>query len=158
LAPLQQSVTAPLAGMNSRLNDTSNDVRTLQQNVSDLAATLTRMQQQMDDIKRLVQTIQTPPTPVPQQQGAPGPGGQPQASDTRPPMSATDLYNSALSDLRGGKYDLAVQGFTDYLHWYPTEQFAPNAQFYIGMVHYQAKNYDQAVKDFDLVLEHYTYN
>src|SRR5215471_12130019 len=100
LAPMQQSVTAPLAGLNSRLNDTSNDVRTLQQNVTDLAATLARMQQQMEDIKRLVQTIQAPPS-------APT-GGQPggdaaataQASSTKPSMSATDLYNSALSDMR----------------------------------------------------------
>jgi tol-pal system protein YbgF len=164
LAPLQQSLVAPLAAANSRLNDTGNDIRTLQQNVTDLAATVNRMQQQMDDIKRLLQTIQAPPpAPATQPGAAPsvpgGPGGSvPQASDTKPTMSAGDLYNSALSDMRGGKYDLAVSGFTDYLRWYPTEQFAPNSQYYIGIIHFQAKNYEQAVKDFDMVLEHYVYN
>jgi len=73
-------------------------------------------------------------------------------------MSGGDLYTSALSDMRGGKYDLAMQGFNDYLKWYGEEQYAPNAQFYIGTLHYQAKNYEQAAKDFDNVLEHYTRN
>jgi tol-pal system protein YbgF len=73
-------------------------------------------------------------------------------------MSAGDLYNSALSDLRGGKYDLAMQGFTDYLKWYGNENLAPNAQFYIGTLHFQARNYEQAVTDFDNVLEHYVRN
>jgi TolA-binding protein len=73
-------------------------------------------------------------------------------------MSGGDLYNSALSDMRGGKTDLAMQGFNDYLKWFGEEQYAPNAQFYIGMIHFGAKNYEQAVTDFDNVLEHYTRN
>jgi TolA-binding protein len=60
--------------------------------------------------------------------------------------------------MRGGKYDLALQGFNDYLKWFGEEQYAPNAQFYIGTLHYQAKNYEQAAIDFDNVLEHYTRN
>jgi TolA-binding protein len=154
LETLRNSTAAPLAGMNSRLNETSNDLRELHQAVTDQGATLARMQQALNDIKDLVKAAQTPVTPPPPAAGT----GAPAASDTKPAMSGGDLYNSALSDMRGGKYDLAMQGFTDYLKWFGEEQYAPNAQFYIGTLHYQAKNYEQAVTDFDNVLEHYTRN
>ena len=111
------------------------------------------MQQMLSDIKELVKAAQQPVAPPPQAAG----GDQP-ASDTKPLMSGGDLYNSALSDMRGGNYDLAMQGFNDYLKWFGTNSIAPNAQFYIGTLHYQAKKFEQAVTDFDNVLEHYTQN
>jgi len=153
LDALRTSTAAPLAGLNSRLNETSTELRELHQAVADQAATLTRMQQMLNDIKELTKAAQQPVAPPPQQ--APAPGA---ASETKPTISGGDLYNSALSDMRGGKYDLAMQGFNDYLKWFGQEQYAPNAQFYIGTLHYQAKNYEQAVTDFDNVLEHYIRN
>lgn len=151
LEALRNSTAAPLAGLNSRLTETGNEVRELHQAVGDQGATLARIQQALNDIKDLVKAAQQPVAPPPQT-------AAPAASDTKPTMSGGDLYNSALSDMRGGKNDLAMQGFNDYLKWFGEEQFAPNAQFYIGMLHYGAKNYDQAVTDFDNVLEHYTRN
>jgi tol-pal system protein YbgF len=153
LEALRTSTTAPLAGMNARLNETTSEVRELHQAVADQGATLTRMQQTLSDIKELVKAGPAPLAPPPAASPA-----APAASDSKPSMSGTDLYNSALSDMRGGKYDLAMQGFVDYLKWFPTESLAPNAQYYIGLLHYQAKNYEQAVTDFDNVLEHYTRN
>jgi|KBSSwiStaDraftv2_1062776.scaffolds.fasta_scaffold221656_2 tol-pal system protein YbgF len=151
LESLRTTTTAPLAGINSRLNEASTELRELRQAVADQAATMSRMQQMLNDIKELAKAAQAPAAPPPQD----NPGA---ASQTKPTMSGGDLYNSALSDMRGGKYDLALQGFNDYLKWFGEEQFAPNAQFYIGTLHYQAKNYDQAATDFDNVLEHYTRN
>ncbi len=152
LDALRASTAGPFAALNSRLTDTSTEVRELRQSVVDQAATLTRMQQMLNDIKDLVKTAQQPVAPPPQPQSAPA------ASDTKPTMTGGDLYNSALTDMRGGKYDLAMQEFTDYLKWFGEEQYAPNAQFYIGTLHYQAKNYEQAATDFDNVLEHYVRN
>jgi len=149
LEALRTTTTAPLAGINSRLNETSTELRELHQAVADQAATLTRMQQTLSDIKELAKTAQAPVAPPPQEPGA---------SETKPTISGGELYTSALSDMRGGKYDLAMQGFNDYLKWFGEEQYAPNAQFYIGTLHYQAKNYEQAAVDFDNVLEHYTRN
>jgi tol-pal system protein YbgF len=163
LGPLKDSLAAPLAAANATARDTSNDVRALQQAVSELSGNLARIQSQMDDMKRLVQTLQTPVTP-PQQAGPGGNAGigpgapAPTPSDSKPSASAVDTYQSALGDFRSQKYDLSLQGFTDFLRWYPADRLAPNAQFYIGMIRYNGKNYEQAVKDFDDVLEHYTQN
>lgn len=151
LEALRSSTTAPLAAANSRLNDMSTDVRELHQAVADQAASLARMQQTLSDIKDLVKSMQAPAPPPPGQ--TPGTTAQ-----SGPPMPAGDLYQQALGDYQGGRFDLAMQGFNDYLKYYPAEALAPNSQFYIGMLDYQARKYEQAVTDFDNVLEHYTRN
>jgi TolA-binding protein len=156
LRPLQESLAAPLAGINSRLTQTSDDVRALQQAMNELASTVNGLQAKLDDLKTIFRTFQQPVAPPPVQ--------QPLSGDTKPPMPdkpsmpAGDLYMSALSDYRSARYDLALQGFNEYLKFYGTDNLAPNAQFYIGMIHYTAKSYDQAANDFDTVLEHYTRN
>ena len=73
-------------------------------------------------------------------------------------MPATKMYDAALGDYRAGKYDLAVQEFADYLKYYGNTDFAPNAQFYIGMIHFAQGNYEDAVNDFDIVVEKYPGN
>ena len=59
------------------------------------------------------------------------------------------------ADYVSGKYDLAVQEFNDYLKYYGNTSYAPNAQFYIAMIHFAQGNYEDAVKEFDMVLEKY---
>src|ERR1022692_3807211 len=73
-------------------------------------------------------------------------------------MPAETMYNAARQDYVSGKYDLAVQEFADYLKYYGNTGFAPNAQFYIAMIHFVQNNYETAVKEFDLVLEKYPDN
>ena len=72
-----------------------------------------------------------------------------------PTISAADLYANARRDYNSGKVDLALQEFADYLRWYGNTELAPNAQFYVAMAHYNQKNYEDAAKEFDMVLEKY---
>jgi TolA-binding protein len=107
------------------------------------------------------------PVPVPQAPapgggfaGAPGGSGTAAGVTSNAPcnMSATNLYNAARSDYSSGKIDLAGPEFADYLRCYGNTELAPNAQFYIAMIHYSQKNFDDAVRDFDAVLEKYSDN
>ena len=149
-------VAAPVVGFGTRLNEMGGDLRTLQQAVGDLTALLGRMQAQLTDINNAIKVIQQPAPAPPGGQG--GAGGGPAGASDAPPMPAEKLYNAARGDYQGGKYDLAVQEFADYLKYYGTTDLAPNAQFYIAMIHYGQKNYDQAISEFDMVLEKYPDN
>jgi tol-pal system protein YbgF len=95
------------------------------------------------------------PSPAPPVQTTPGGGA---AAPETPSISATDLYSNARRDLSGGKLDLALQEFSDYLKWYGSTDLAPNAQFYIASIHSSQGDYDDAVKEFDIVLEKYPNN
>jgi len=64
----------------------------------------------------------------------PGGTGVAPANDA-PTISATDLYNNANRDRTGGKMDLALQEYSDYLRWYGNTDLSPNAQYYIASIH-----------------------
>jgi len=86
--------------------------------------------------------------------GQPGQGmpqQQPQAQAPPPDV----LYNNALSDYNGAKYNLAMQEFGDYIKYYGNTDLAGNAQYYIADIEYRQGNYQQAVQDYDKVLEQY---
>lgn len=161
----KKEVVAPVVGLSTRMDQVSNDVRTLQQAVADLTSSMSKMQAQLTDINNGIRVLQAPPTapPTVTVPGANGqPGGAPQ-SQAMPPMPATDLYQAGLNDRSAGKLDLAMQEFAEYLKWYGNTELAGNAQYYIGWIHYsQGANdpnlYDVAAKDFDALLEKYPDN
>ena len=46
--------------------------------------------------------------------------------------------------------------FQDVIHYYPMDPMAGNAQFYLGEIAYHQRNYDEAVKDYNIVLEQFS--
>jgi len=72
-----------------------------------------------------------------------------------PPPSGQMLFNNAVRDQNSGKPELALPEYAEFLHLYPNDINAARAQYYIGNIHYTKGELDQAVKDFDLVIEQY---
>ena len=54
---------------------------------------------------------------------------------------------------REGNYDLAMQGFAEYLRAYPGTDFADNAQYWIGECQYGKKLYPEAIDAWNLLLK-----
>jgi len=46
-----------------------------------------------------------------------------------------------------------LREFTDFLKYYSDRPLAPDAQFYVGLIHFNQENSDTAAQDFDAVLE-----
>jgi TolA-binding protein len=136
------------------MDQVSNDLRTVEQAVSDMTGLMSKLQAQLTDVGNAVKVMQAP-SPAPPGQTTPGGGA---AAPEMPTISAADLYSNARRDLSGGKLDLALQEFSDYLKWYGNTDLAPNAQFYIANIHSSQGDYDNAVKEFDMVLEKYPDN
>lgn len=159
LRDMENKVVAPVVNLNTRINDMSNDIRTTEQAVSDLTTLINKMQAQLTDVSNAIKVMQAPAPPPPGTPGA-GAAGQPAPGGNAdiPPIPASDLYNNASRDYDSGKRDMALQEFTDYLKWYGNTDLAPNAQFYIGMIHYAQSDFDTAANDFDMVLEKYPRN
>ena len=72
-----------------------------------------------------------------------------------PPILADTLYQNALRDFTGGKYDLARQEFSDYIKNFPANDLASNAQFYLGEIFYAQNDFNNAIGSYDTVLENY---
>ena len=73
-------------------------------------------------------------------------------------MSAEQSYQNALRDMQGGQLDLAQQEFLDYLKYFPTTDYAPNAQFYLGDIALRKGDAEGAIAAFDAVLERFSEN
>jgi tol-pal system protein YbgF len=153
----ESKVVTPVVGLSARMDQVSTDLRTVSQAVSDLTGMISSLKSQLTDLNNAVKVLQAPPAaPPPTGDATTGgmPGGQAQA----PPISSSQLYQNALSDRSGGKFDLAVQEFADYLKWYGNTDLAPNAQFYIASIHASQGDFENAVKEFDMVIDKYPDN
>jgi TolA-binding protein len=168
LRDMESKVQTPVAGLSSRLDGMDQDMRTLQQSVSDLNASMNKLQQQLTDLNHAVSILQAPAPPPPGANttnpgGGPGgatvPGLAPAAAAAPEPCApASQLYPDANSDRTAGKYDLALKEYADYLRCYGNLPLAPNAQYYIGTIHSLQGDNETAVQDFDTVLEKYPDN
>src|ERR1700736_5746134 len=131
---------------------------------------LGKLDAKVTDLQQAINILKNPPAPPPAA-GTPTVGSPPGGSSSPPitgntivpspppsGMQAEGTYTNAYRDYVGGNYDLAMQEFADYLKYFGTTQFAPNAQYYIGDIYYRRKDFDNAVQAFDAVLEHYQDN
>jgi tol-pal system protein YbgF len=81
----------------------------------------------------------------------PGPGAPPAAAAPPP----RELYTQAYADYARGNYDLAIQGFQEYLRNYAGTDFADNAQYWIGECLYGKLQYEEAIEAWNVLLRDY---
>ena len=161
----EAKVVTPVVGLGTRMDQMSQDMHTVQQAVTDLTGLISKLQAQMTDLSNAVKVMSTPAPPPPgatsggsaDAGGGLAPGTAP-AGNSAPTISASALYDNANRDRNGGKLDLALQEYTDYLRWYGNTDLAPNAQYYIAWIHASQGDYNNAVREYDAVLEKYPDN
>ncbi len=151
---LEKSMVAPLSGISSKVDNMSQDFGYVRESVAEVNSRLGKLDQRIADLENTIRTMQAPAAPPT------APTGGPAAASSAPPagVSAKSLYEGALRDKMGGNSDLALKGFGDYLTWFGDTEYAPNAQYYIGEIQFNQKQYDEALASFDKVLQAYTKN
>lgn len=162
----ESKVVTPVVGLSTRMDQVSQDMHTVQQAIGDLTSIISKMQTQLSDLGNAIKVMQSPAAPPPGASPAPSggdlsgvsSGSAAPAGGGAPTISATELYNNANRDRNGGKLDLALQEYQDYLRWYGNTELAPNAQYYIAWIHASQGDYSNAVREYDAVLEKYQDN
>ncbi len=149
LDAVSHSLQTTTTDQGGKIDQVSAQVQSLHDSVDELKARLAKVSKQLDDMAAAQQNLQSAPQPG--QPGATPPQQPPQAAAPPPDV----LYNNALSDYNGAKYNLAAQEFADYIKYYGNTDLAGNAQYYIADIEYKQGNYQQAVQDYDKVIEQY---
>lgn len=67
-------------------------------------------------------------------------------------MSPNQLYQAAYADYLKGNYNLAIDGFKEYLQRYPSSELAGSVQYWLGESYYAKGNYKDAITEFDKVI------
>jgi len=66
-------------------------------------------------------------------------------------LDPKELYDAAYLDLSRSDYDLALQGFQEYLRTFPNSEYADNAQYWIGEIYYVKGSYERSFNEFSKV-------
>lgn len=141
----QKQMAVPIVGLSNKVDRMSDQFRFVRESVADLSSRVEKLQTQLSDLRNAVQIMAAPPPP-------PGGGGPPVA------QSAETLFNNARGDQSGGKADLALSEYQDFLKSFPNSDLAPAAQYNIGEIYYRRHEFAAARKAFDLLLEKYPEN
>jgi len=152
-AQQQGRLEAPVAVMGTKVDQVSDEVRVVRENVTDLSTRVGKLDEKLADISSALRMLVAaqPATPPP------GPTG---ASGASPVCgAATDnSYQNALRDRSSGKGELAMNEFADFIKNCPQSENAPLAQYYIGYIYYDAMQWTDAAQAFDAVLERFPEN
>ena len=169
MSSLQKSVQDVQANSGTRLETMSTQVQGLSDNLEEIKSRLGKLNQQLVDVQNSIQNLDakiSSGAAAPATGGAnttPTAGNVPPATSAPPTAAAPSgpapsadlLYSNGLRDIQSGKYDLARSEFQDYLKYYGSTDLASNAQFYIGEIYYRQKNYQQAISEYDKVINNY---
>lgn len=138
----QTKTLEAVAAVGSQVQAVSDQLSTMRQAVNDLTAAMSRVTTQINDLATAVKSAQAAKPDL--------------SGNVAPPeVSATDLLANAEGDRLGGKLDLALQEYGDYVAKFGNTPQAADAQYYIGSIHYSNQEWDEAVKAFDVSLEAY---
>ena len=144
-----------VSGQMQGINDSIDALRT---RIDKLSAEVQAVQSQLSNI--------TTQSAVQQQGGQPGQTGtdqngqpnQPQAQQQPQAPPVAELYQGAVRDYNSARYDLAAGEFGDVLKYYPNDDLAGNAQFYLGEIAYRQGKYADAIKAYNVVLQQFAGN
>ena len=69
--------------------------------------------------------------------------------------SPEKVYKDALTDYTKGNYDLAIEGFKNYLTYFPKTSLVPNAQYWLAESYYSQRKYPESIREFDKLIKTY---
>ena len=141
---LQGSLQKQQTDTGAHVDQISGQIQALNDTLDELKARLAKVSKQLEDMQAAQQNVAAQQSQQTQQQ-------QQQAQAPPPDV----LYNNALRDYNAAKNDLAAQEFADYVKYYPNTDLAGNAYFYLADFEFRQGNYQQAVKDYDQVLQNF---
>jgi TolA-binding protein len=156
---LEQKLGTQNDAANGKMDTVSGQVQSLNDSVDELKARIAKLDKSLQDFEAQIQNMQSPSavaqpgggsTPGSGQPDSPaaGPESGPAGAPTAPASSkagasfAGDTCRRGVRDFNAGRYQVAAQGeFQSVVQYYPLDDQAGTAQFYLGEIAYQQQEY-----------------
>ena len=170
---LQQKINAQNEAGGGRLDTLSGQVQSLNDSVDELKSRIAKLDKTIQDMQAQLQNVQSQPAgsvpggslaPAGQNgasvmtppDGSASPSGPPPttpgpAASQAPPLQET--FQAGVRDYNAARYTVAASEFQDVLRYYPLDDLAGSAEFYLGEIAYRQQDYAGAVKNYNAVLE-----
>jgi TolA-binding protein len=160
---LQQKLGQQNDASGGKLDAVSGQVQSLNDSVDELKSRIVKLDKTLQELQTQLQNAQQPsggqlpsggaaPAGGSAQSGQQGFGqGAGQGGGQAPPLQ--DTFQAGVRDFNAARYSLAAGEFQDVVHYYPLDDLAGSAQFYLGEIAYQQQNFQEAVNNYNAVLE-----
>jgi TolA-binding protein len=156
---LQKQLDAQAQSVNGKTDAVSGQMQSLNDSVDEVKSRITKLDKSLQDLQTQLQQMQAPPpsaAPTTTPTGQPGGQASGAPGPQAPPLDET--YQAGVRDFNAGKLQVAVGEFQDVIHYYPLEDMAGGAKFYLGEIAYQQENYPDAINSYNAVLEAFSGN
>ena len=115
-----------------------------------------RVAQTQRDLEALRAQLAAAPAAAAPTGGPVAPSSEMTVPATRTPAAdPTQVYQGAYRDYQRGNYDLAIEGFTEFVQNNANSDLADNAAYWIGESLFSQKKYREAIAQFDAVVNQY---
>jgi tol-pal system protein YbgF len=139
-----------------QMDSLSGDIRVVREKVDETNVRLSSLSQEMEALRTSL------PQPgaavgVPASSDATPSGGTPAAPATAPVagQTPTQLFEAARGDYMMGQYPLSIQGFQAFLNYYPKNDLADDAQYFIGESFFNSNKWPEAAAAYGRVISDY---
>lgn len=150
------TLVAKVAEIEERIQRATGSTEDTTHRLDQLAQRLTQQQRDLENIRQLLalmqQQQQTSSAPPDDDASATPSGGQVTVPAPLPAENPMDTYQAAYRDYQRGNYDLAIEGFRDFLESNASSELADNASYWIGESLFSQKKYRDAIEQFDSVV------
>jgi len=150
-----------LLDMLSRIDQLQQENRDLQGQLEEQRHLIDEMKQQQSDLYRDIdrrlsdlERLGTSP-----QSASTQPGNGAATAELAPPTQAErDAYQQAFEQLRGLRYEQAIDGFRAFLKSYPDGRYAPSAQYWLAEAYYARHDYPNAITEYQTLRSRFPSN
>jgi tol-pal system protein YbgF len=140
-----------------QMDSLSGDIRVVREKVDETNVRLATLTQEMEAIRTSMPQPGSFAAPTTTSSDASQPAGAAPAPLPPPAAGQTpqQLYSQAFADYAINQYSLAIQGFQAFLNYFPKNDQADNAQFYIGESYSNDGKFAEAVTAYTRVITNY---
>ena len=139
-----------------QMDNASGDLRIVREKADETNVRLSSLSQEMEALHTsLPQPVAMAPAPTTSNAAQPAGTTAPAAVAPTAGQTPQRLWDQTFSDYSMGQYPLAVQGFESFLKYYPKNDLADDAQFYIGESHFNTGRFADAATAYSRVIANY---
>jgi tol-pal system protein YbgF len=151
------TLVAKVSDIEERIQGTQGSVEQATYRLDQVAQQVSKAQRDLDELRARVATLQmpTPPPGTTTTTGGEASGELTVPGAATPSVDPDQTYQAAYRDYQRGNFDLAIEGFRDFLSTSATSDLADNAAYWIGESLFSQKKYREAIAQFDAVVNKY---
>jgi TolA-binding protein len=134
-----------LTGLTVKLDSLTTGLSDLRSSFESLLVVVNKQQQTLSDLMNLTRLNQTPVAAPPEPDSA-------TARPTSRPPTGEELFGNGTLDVNGGKPELALSEFGEFLRLYPDDPLSGKAHFQIAEIYYGQQSLDHAIEEYDAAI------